>query len=42
MYEILVEELAKGLDAGWRLATDAFIADAQQRALSFLGVSATS
>ena len=38
VYSILIEELAKGLDAGWRLATDAAIANARQRALTALGV----
>ncbi|KAK9810801.1 hypothetical protein WJX73_008900 [Symbiochloris irregularis] len=38
VYGILVDELAKGLDAAWRLAADSFIADARTRALSVLGM----
>lgn len=42
VFNILVDELAKGLDAGWRLVADAVVADARARALAAFGVSGPS
>lgn len=38
VFNILVDELAKGLDAGWRLVADAVVADARARALAAFGM----
>ena len=40
--EIIIDELAKGIDAGWRSSLDAFKGSARHRLLSLFGVTSSS
>ena len=40
--EIIIDELAKGIDAGWRSSFDSFVGSTRQRLLSAFRVGAKS